>query len=181
MRAVSGFLADDGTYFDTYEDAELHDSIHALTFAAETNKINPTNLITAVDKCATEVRRYLDAKAECNAKDSQGKSEAATINPVLWNQLAEYSNGTGFERSNNPATSGVYNSDDTGTDVDPSVLEQPPNRNEPVPDVGRRLFTEAIHDFGPVDGVGSRRSDAPSVRSDPDMAVNTQAEITKTW
>lgn len=156
MKPAQGFLTDDGTFFDTAEDAAFYDALHALTFSATVNGIDPEKLIRAIDSNQVEIARYLRAKSQ---KDS-----------------ADYDR----QRSNDPAAPTNDHPDDGyAKTVNASVFEQPTNVDEPMPDVGRSLFTEAIRDNGPVNGVGGGRSNASSVRSDTDLAIAQPDELAK--
>lgn len=172
MRPVKGYLSDDGTYFDNAEDAELYDAMHGVKYAVETKcRANPRNVFIVLDTCADEIRRYLDAKAnQAKADSSYDPQEPFEINWAA-GYLAECSNG--------PVSSDIYHPDNFGPNDLTSVLKFSPNVNEPMPDLGGSVGTEAIPDTGTVDGVGSGRSDASSVRSDPYLATAYTDEAIK--
>lgn len=157
MKPAQGFLTDDGSFFDNAYDAAFYDALHALTFSATVNGIDPEKLIRAIDSNQVEIARYLHAKSQ---KDS-----------------ADYDR----QRSNGSAAPADDHPDDGyAKAVNASVFEQPAYVDEPVPNVGRGIFSEAIRDNGPVNGSRSGRSDASSVCSDQNMATAYQDEFTKT-
>src|SRR3990172_3845499 len=71
MRSVEGFLASDGTFFESSIDAELHEASRDLDKAAiETGvlKDKPYRLREAINQLLTNVERYVNAsKAKTDA------------------------------------------------------------------------------------------------------------------
>jgi hypothetical protein len=154
MKRVTGFLADDGTYFDAKADAELYEALHALEFSVRNIGADPVKFMIVVEGCQEQLRRYLDAKA------GYEKSEATGPRP-----------GAGT------APDSVDHANDSRTEAAAPVLEQSLDEHQHVPDVRSGISTEAVRDNGPVDGAGGGSVDARSVRRAPHMATTSSAAI----
>lgn len=176
MRQAAGYLTDDGTFFDNANDAELYESIEALTAKAEAERIDPTKLIAAVDKCQDEIRRYIDAKLpEPTFSPYDKVSVEAKYDPkapfiIHWPDDANNKNPLGIDHTDNARATGYAQ----------AVFEQPSRSDESMSNMGSGISAETLRDNSPLDGPGSRRSDASSIRSDPDMAVTLSDEFAKT-
>jgi hypothetical protein len=155
MRSVSGFLADDGVFFDTKEDAELYEALHALEFSVKSIGADPAKFMIVIEGCQEQLRRYLDAK------DSYEKSE--TIGPATFGV---------------PNTEpDLNNANDGGTEGDARILEQPSDKCEYVPDVRGGVGAEDVPDRSPVDGARSGGAHARSVRSAAHLATTSAAAL----
>lgn len=141
MKPVQGYLSDDGTFFDTAEDAKFYDAMHRLSFVLQNSSVNPERFITVIDKLHPEIRSYLDAK---EARDIIDCGETKPVTRV--------------DTTNNGQTT-------------EAILEFTSDGDEPVSDVGRGQLNETLSDGGPFYGPRGRRSDAPGLRSNPDMAT----------
>ena len=154
MRSVRGFLADDGVFFDTAEDAELYEALHALEFSVKNIGADPEKFMIVLIGCEEQLRRYLDAKSRYE------KAEAA------------------YPREGVPnAEPAVDHADDDGAEEHASVLEQPADEHEHVPDVRSGVGTEAVPDGSPVDGAGGGGAHARSVRRAAHMATTSTAAL----
>lgn len=149
MKRVSGFLTNDGTYFDTEDEARLYDAMAALTFAATNVGANPKAVFVIVDGCMNQIEEYINAKRA--------------------HQKAEHANPFSAEPTASPAFN--YTNDGTTETPIPSILEQPPHVDEYVPDVGSGVGAEEIPDISKINGPGIRPHDARSVLSDTPMAT----------
>lgn len=150
MKSVSGFLADDGVFFDTEADAELYEALHALEFSVRNIGADPVKFMIVVEGCQEQLRRYLDAKS--NYEKSEARQPAAP------------------DSVNHP--------DDGRTEAAAPVLEQPTDEHQHMPDVRGSVGTEAVRDDSTVDGSGSGGAHARSVRRAPYMATTSGAAIT---
>lgn len=152
MKRVTGFLADDGVYFDAKEDAELYEALHALEFSVRNIGADPAKFMIVVEGCQEQLRRYLDAKV------SYEKSEATGPRPGA-------------------APDSVDHTNDSRTEAAAPVLEQSPDEHQHVPDVRSGVSTEAVRNDSPVDGTGGGSVDARSIRRAPHMATTSSAAI----
>jgi hypothetical protein len=150
MRSVKGFLADDGTYFDTAESAELYEALHALEFSVRNIGADPAKFMIVIEGCQDQLRRYLNAKNEYEESEAKGPGDTQ------------------------PA---VNNTNDSRAEGDASVLEQPANEPEHVPDVRSGVGTEAVPDERKIDGAGGGSTHARSVRSAAYMATVSTAAL----
>ncbi|SRR5258706_7744368 len=167
MRAVRGYLTDDGTYFDTKEEAALYDSLHALRFAATNVGVDPDKGLIFVDGCKDAIRRYIDAKEAYN--EAEGRQDE--VDGGRWADRA----GTGTDTAA-PLT--INNAEFLRAEADPSsVQQQPVDEPQHVPDVGSSVSSEAIPDKCEEHGIGSRRAYARSVRSSSHMATASTAAL----
>lgn len=150
MKRVSGFLTNDGTYFDTEDEARLYDAMAALTFAATNVGANPKAVFVIVDGCMNQIEEYINAKRA--------------------HQKAEHANPFGPSAATPPVVN--YTDDGTTETPIPSILEQSVDQYESMPDVGSGVIAEAVPNSGSVNGSGIRQRDARSVRSDTTLAVS---------
>jgi hypothetical protein len=150
MKSVRGFLADDGTFFDAKEDAELYEALHALEFSVKNIGADPAKFMIVVEGCQEQLRRYLDAKSNYE------KSEA--VGPA-------------------PASDSVDHANDGRAEADAPILKQPVDEHQHVSDVRSGVGAEAVPNDSAVDGTGSGGAHARSVRRAPHMATTSSAAI----
>jgi hypothetical protein len=152
MRSVKGFLADDGTYFDTAESAELYEALHALEFSVTNIGADPAKFMIVIEGCQDQLRRYLDAKNKYEESEATGP-RPGNAQPV------------------------VNNTDNGRAEGDAPVLEQQVDKPEHVPDIRSGVGTEAVPDERKVDGAGGGGAHARSVRSAAYMATVSTAAL----
>lgn len=68
MKQVTGFLTEDGTFFDNKAAADLHEAEHLLDHSARYIGVDPEKLKDAINQLHEPVRRYLDAQ-DASAKE----------------------------------------------------------------------------------------------------------------
>ncbi len=163
MRAVRGYLTDDGTYFDTKVEAALYDSLHALRFAATNIGVNPDKGLIFVDGCRDVIRRYIDAKEAYETAEQEHVYDAYQSGPL---------------RTGTTAPLDIDFSILDGAKADSSsVQQQPSDEPQHVSNVGGGVGSEAIPDKCEEHGIGSRRAYARSVRSASHMATASTAAL----
>ena len=149
MKSVKGFLADDGTYFDAREDAELYEALHALEFSVRSIGADPSKFMIVVTGCQEQLRRYLDAKSSYEKSEATGPAAPDSVN----------------------------NTNDSNTKADAPVLEQSADEHQHMPNVRSGISTEAVRDDGPIDGTGGGGAHARGIRRAPHMATTSSAAI----
>lgn len=86
MRSVTGYLADDGTFFDARADVELYEALHALEFSVKNCGASPEKFMAVVHGCRKQLERYLNAQHEFEKSETSGstngKGAGATEPPV---------------------------------------------------------------------------------------------------
>lgn len=149
MREVTGFLTDDGAFYESMWEAETHEATYALTgafkqYVGESGNVKRfQNVITNL---APEIRRYLNA-IEGPAEQSETISEVdqATIERET--------------RHKPPSTREHTPNDGLGSALED--LEQQQDRGPVhVPNVGDRAWSEEVQHRREIDGPRSRRIDA---------------------
>jgi len=162
-RPVKGFLADDGTFFDSQEDVDLYDALHALRFHVTQIGANPEKFLIVLDGCARQVKDYLDAKEAYNKAESRD-------------------NGTNADPANGTTISTPLGVDHTKffrPEEDASIQQQSIDGTEHVPDMGSSISAETVPNDSKIDGVGSGVYTPRSVRRSAHMATTSQAAITR--
>jgi hypothetical protein len=190
MRPAKGFLADDGTFFDTADQAELYDALAALTFHVTQAGADPKKALIIIDACAEHVRRYLDAKEAYNkaenanvdelAKNWHGTKQDYADRVYPGRDWKPVDNGRWAQRATSPAPLDINHAEffRAETDVAP-VQQQSIDEPQHVPDVGSGVSTEAIQDEQPVHGIGSGIGAPRGFLRDAYMAGASSAAITR--
>lgn len=148
MRQATGYMCDDGTFFDFAEEAVLYEAMAALQYRAKHVGVDPERLFRAVDTLRGEIERYI------NARKSLEASEAT--NPVI---------------VDGHSTTGPDNSDDGRAKIiDAAIHQFAYGRSKSVPDVGSGEHAKKVSDGSTVHGAGSGQHHAPSIRGYQDLA-----------
>ena len=171
-RPVTGFLANDGSFHETEAQADFRDAEEEIRNWCVTHTPNPVDdnaLLEYVEALADPISRYLDAKdrIDVEATREEVTTQVGGIDrssSTLWavrDHLATVRDVEG------------YTANDTPTEEDlAALLQQSPDRHEPMPHVGSSASAEGVLDEHESDGTGSRVGDARSVRSDQDLATD---------
>lgn len=146
---VTGFLAVDGTFFESQEAAELHEATYSLRTALLDDGIDGDRMLELVEKHWTLFRRYVDATAPTNFTDEPKAFDASELT------------GDGEDYQNDAAPA-VH----VATKFKLAI-----GSGEPMPDVGSGERAEEVQLERSVDGVGVRRDDARSVRGGQNLAA----------
>ena len=171
-RQVSGFLAEDGTFYESAHGAKRHDAEFLIVDLCVRADINETAILTFIRNNAYAIRDFIDA-------DSFLPEEEQTCThdrPVQVETQPEEANA-GVDRDRRSLASQLLSlgtdqaDDDERTEDNAAVQQLPVGGPEPLPDVGSRPRTEAVRNEVKGNGVGSGRSDASSVRRDPVLAT----------
>jgi len=151
MREATGYLADDGTFFEHAEDAERYEATFVLHGAYKqyvgehANFVRFQNVITNL---APEIRRFLNAH-------EGPEHEASTLAEV--EQAA-------IEREilsvRKPETPREHPSDDGLGGSFEAVVEQSDRGPLHMPDMGDSPRPKKVREYSPFDGVRSRGTDA---------------------
>jgi hypothetical protein len=158
MKKVSGYLADDGTFFDAEADVELYEALHALEFSVKNIGADPAKFMIVVEGCQDQLMRYLNAQSKFKRSEALGPVPRAT-------------------GSSNPQPA-VDHTNDRSAEGHAPVLEQSADEPEHVPDIRGSIGAEAVPDGRTIDGTGSGSTDARSVRGAAYMATVSSAAIT---
>jgi len=144
MRAVSGFLTEDGAFYETEDDAEKHEATFALVgafrqYVGKTGNIDRfRNVITNL---APEIRRYL------NAIEGPERREQDILETEQANIEREI-----IESRRSPAAVDIHSADDGLGGSFEGLVEQPDRGYVHVPDVGDSPRAEAVRKRRSVDG-----------------------------
>lgn len=135
MREVSGFLTEDGAFYESADDAERHEATHALIGAYNQYVGRGGNIErfqNVIINLSPEIRRYLNA--------IEGPAQPDEV--AVETELAEIERGILETRRPNKADK--YPSDD-GLGGTLEGMEQQPDRGPVhVPDVGDRPRAKAV-------------------------------------
>lgn len=158
MRNVTGFLSDDGVFFDVQEDAELYEALHMLQLTVKNIGADPEKFMIVVDGCRKQLRRYLDAKSSYEESEKRGIGQASAEASGAAKATPNRANGGPSERH-------------------APVFEQPADEREHVPDVRSGVSAEVVRDNSTVDGTGSGGIDARGVRGAAHLATTSPAAL----
>jgi hypothetical protein len=154
MRRVNGFIASDGTFFETADQCEFYEANYALDYAVRAIGADPDKFRIVVNGCASQVRRYLDAKeAFEKAEYADGGAWAARAEPAAPSDLDRARHG----EATRDAT---------------SVQQQPADSDQHVSDVGSGERAEAVSNERSEHGAGVRSALARSLRGSTSVAAN---------
>ena|SRR5215831_20382147 len=67
-KAVQGFLASDGTFFDDEAECRRHEASRALILLCETHNVNIHNLFALLHEWHEPIKEYFDADKSCKTK-----------------------------------------------------------------------------------------------------------------
>lgn len=154
-KAAKGFLTEDGFFFETKEEAALHETAKRLAIAVMEQGLSAYKVIGIVNANISQVRDYIAARAKIELGRDEVIVEAAV------------------------ASIGERDFESGQDDVEAELL-QPPGEYLDVPDFRSSELAEAMAGEGEGDGTGSGERDARSVRGGEDMAVDTYPKIAKT-
>lgn len=178
MKPTEGFLAEDGTFFESSIDCELYEATNALDAQLVKMGIDPDAFKTALGGSYAEANRWVNAVIAKGVPDSSKPQVKEKVRDRDWKPIP----GAGTAEPDDPGPD--YDiPDDLGPsehadaeDVAEAVFEQPLSFSEPMSPMGSGLSAEAISYLGKELGIRVRGSDAPSLRSRPDLAVMEGAE-----
>lgn len=164
MRQASGFITEDGTFFETEEEAKLHEAEQWLRgqMVMHFPQIDVDGILNLVETLRTELGEYLNATAA--HLRTQTKKQ----------------NRTGDQDSSSSEVSGHLGHVSSAKEDLEALLQLPSRRPSHVPDVGSGPRTEKVQERREEHGPGVRGTDAPSVRSGEDMAVEPSAKAGRT-
>lgn len=173
-KRVAGFLANDGSFHETEAEADFRDAEEEIRAYCVTHTINDNVFIDVIEALADPVYRYLNAKdridVEATRKEVNGltSQEQSTGNGGLDHAVRDYL-----------ATQSTVESDqadDEGTeDRLTSLLEQPTDGHEPMPDVGSGPSAESVLEQREGDGSRSRKRHARGIRGGSALAIDDEA------
>jgi len=141
MREVTGYLTDDGAFYETQGDAERHEATYALVgaftqFVGKGGNID--RFQNVIINLAPEIRRYLNAvEGPERQSETLSEIEQATIEREI--------------RHRPPPTREHPSNDGLGSTLE-GLVEQPDRGPVHVSDVGDRTWAEALRQRGKVDG-----------------------------
>lgn len=155
-KPVQGFLSDDGVFFDTFPEADMHNAemkIRAFCVTHKPNPIDDERLFDIIEALAVPIKGYLHAKAVI---------EGIKAGNYRTRQAAQ-------------AEEDKAGSDEDGTGPS-SIFEQPTDGHEPMPDMGDGTSTESILGERTSDGPRSGKRNARGIRGSSRLAVDDQDE-----
>lgn len=132
MKKVRGYLTNDDVFFETKEEAELHEATRALELSCSRMGLRTDAVMTVIDELTNQIERYINAKRRANK------------HPPI---------------DNTPEGDNV------------SLLELAARGDEPVSDIRDGERTKTLRYDSSLDGFGSRRDNASSVRRGEDLAT----------
>lgn len=136
MKAVTGYMSEDGRFFATAENARLHEAVQKLAALCESHKpkpVRPENLLTLLANWAPQVREFIDANEAAKKRQDTEDSRA----PV-----------------------GDQADDADGDALDEAVEQQPIGGPEYMLEMGQRPSPKSLLQRSAVDGPRSRGDDA---------------------
>ena len=146
MKQVSGWLTEDGSFYERKEVAEQHEAQHFLHGAYKQfvgENANFDRFTSVIINLAPEIRRFLNANETSTDQEDRDETEQAHIEREILSQRKRPST---YKHSSDDGLGGAFES-----------LEQfPSGRYLHVPDMGYRPPTEEIQDSRKVDGTRSR-------------------------
>jgi hypothetical protein len=157
MKKTTGYLTDDGRFFDLEEEAEFAEAEQALLKSLPPALKNIDRFVEVILGSMTEIRRYFNAYSAINHGTATRNDPGGDEPDGEWqrdNRVEEVPGDLDQE-------------DDRPTEEDvESILELPPGVREPVPDVGRHIQPTKVRQQRPIHGARGRRGNASGVRDD---------------
>lgn len=157
MKQASGYVTDDGTFYEREVDAQLHETENRLRhrLAEEFHNLNQEMFFTVVFTIMPALRSYINAHdaAHPDVSDPTEDENRGEDQP----DTSEASDSLGHVSASEESIA--------------SLLKLSVGRPSHVPDVGGGSRTEALPDGGSVNGSGGGGVDASDVRSGEDMAT----------
>jgi len=186
MRKAQGFITADGTFYETAQDAELHEAVADLEKAATDLGYKSTSVIDVCVRIPTNIMRFINAyhspqtsEAAANADRPQDVAEDAS----------DYTSEDGAPYYTEPYTNIAepkpnipqYNKTNRRTEASPApVQQQQTNSRQPMSDLRRSIRSKAVRNDSPVYGAGMRGGDAPSIRGSAPVSTALQTELAET-
>lgn len=169
-RPVQGYLANDGSFHETEAQADFRDAEEEIRAYCVTHTVDDNVFLDVIEALADPVYRYLNAKdridVEATRKEVNGITKEVASSD-RYHTLDHYL-ATQSTTENDQADNG--STEDTAS----SLLEQPTDGHEPVPDMGSSPPAESILEQRESHGIGGRLRDARSLRSGETLAVNAE-------
>ena len=131
-RATSGYLSEDGTFFETEAEADLHTAemkIIAYCVSHTPKPIDSDKLLAAIEALAAPIKEYLNAKDRLEAPKNDWNREVDE-----WADRISPSAKTEEDQADK---------DESGEGID-AVLEQSVDGHEPMSNVGDGSQSEGI-------------------------------------
>jgi len=158
MKKTSGYLTDDGRFFEEEEEAEFAEAEQALLKSLPPALKNIDRFVEVILGSMTEIRRYYNAYSAINRN---GVATRDDPEPDGGDSEWQRDNRTEEVRGD------LDQEDDRPAEEDAEgVLELPPGVREPMPDVGRHIQPTKIRQQRPIHGARGRRGNASGVRDD---------------
>jgi len=183
-KPVSGFLANDGSFHETEAEADFRDAEDEIRNWCVSHTVNgvpyPVDdnaLLEYVEALADPIYRYLNAKDRIDVETAR-KETNATVGGINHEESENWQGSRHKSLADYIAevskTDAHSADDERAENVPASILEQPTDGHEPVPDVGSSPPAESVLDQRPSDGSRSRKRHARGIRGG--SAVATDAE-----
>lgn len=119
VRAVAGFMSEDGIFFETEAEAERHDAALEITRRCEGYKnLDPKRLIKLIEALRLPLRMYIDAYEKVLFENNVKEDTSATGRDQTYDELRDA--------------------------LDETVEQQQTSRHEPMPDMGDGTRTESV-------------------------------------
>lgn len=96
MREAVGYLADDGTFYETEAEAKRHDHANNITAWCDSHKIKADSVFQIIHSLATELRSYINADQECK------EPQCNDFHPALGSAAVEKDQADDGEGKGNP-------------------------------------------------------------------------------
>jgi len=158
MKMAQGYVTDDGTFFESKQEAELHEAESRLrgTAALAFPELNVDMFITVILQLRNELGEYLNAYAAAttNQRDHSEVEDRAAVDD---RPPPEIATGTGHVSSAEEDLA--------------ALLKLPPRGPSNVSNVGSGPRTEKVQERRSEHGPRVRGANASSVRRRKDMAV----------
>lgn len=183
MRAAKGYVTADGTFYETANEAELHEAHADLTKAAEEHGFRPESVVEICLQFPTNIVRFINAYYAPQASASTPNAERKAISSKEdehGNKFVVGDDGTEYQVWTSPISQA--NKDKRRTkEATPPIQQQPSSSSQSVSDLRGRIQSEALRTNSPVDGVGMRGSYARSLRGSTAMSTALQTELAETF
>lgn len=77
MKQVSGFLSNDGKFFERQEEAVFHDAQEALVKVIAATDVDEERFLELINRFGAEIGSYLNAKIACESAAQHRAAKAS--------------------------------------------------------------------------------------------------------
>jgi len=177
-KVVSGFLANDGNFFISEAEADLHNAEMQIQEWCESHKVDPDKVVQIIEALADPIKDYLRAK---EAQEANIVGEKSPEGGWYMDRLAKAAQTRETFRHDHTEPEPAVEEDQADEDglgeaID-AILEQQIDGHEPVPDVGSGTQPEGVQHEREGNGSRSGFGHARSLRGSTSVAALRAAGI----